>query len=549
MTRNSKININANSVLENLIQLILFTIVGSVLIQTIIYFLGFKLTIVSFILPFFVYPIYQIYIAKKRRISIPDLLIAYLLYLLVVFILLTYFSNFIEHSYDGNMYHGETMVQLLWGWNPIYDKDLHFYTYATQWSVLYPKLTWIYGALWLKLTDMSSSAMIMNSLIAIIVSLKTYLFASKHLKNKIYGLILAIIVLVNPIFIEQIHTFYVDAMIGNLTLLLLIYNLEYTEEFSLSSLINIAFISIILINVKFTGFVFAGLIDLGAFIYLLVKHKKQALHYFLNGIYLLIIGVVIIGFSPYMNNIINLRHIFFPLMGKDKWDIISFLIPEQIINLRPYDRFIYSLSMGKSIRENLSYFGEYGYLHYDQRIGGFGGHFLKLLVISSSIIGVYVLSSIKKIKLNFLLIISMFFITIIANYQNIWWARYAPQLWFIIPVAMFALIIKARNIYIHLPILIIISYLVLFQSIDIYKNTLDMDLTVTKEIKSVYETLRKEDDLTLFINTNNRNLFSVFEEYRSIEHGLDIKKIIIEEPNALYTCYRVDNYHICSVRE
>lgn len=544
-----KININYTYILENLVHLMIFTILGSVLFQTILYFLGFKLSLLSFIIPFLIYPIYQIYVLKFKHVSKIELLLTYLVYLVIVLILLMYFSQFIEHSYDGNMYHGETMVQLLWGWNPFYDTDLHFYTNATQWSVLYPKFTWIYGAFWLKLTGMSSSAMILNTLFALMAALKTYLVSSKYLKNSLFGFILAIVVLLNPIFIEQIHTFYVDAMLGNLTLLLILFNIEYTDEYKFSSLLNIAFISIILINTKFTGFVFAGIIDLGAFIYLVIINKKYALHYFLNGIFLLIIGVIIIGFSPYINNIINFRHIFFPLMGKDKWDIISFLIPEQIINLRTYQRLLYSLSMGSDVWDNLIYFGEYGYLYYDQRIGGFGGHFFKLLILSSSIISVYIISSIKRIKLNYILLFVMLLISVIVNYQNIWWARYIPQLWFIVPIALYILLKYVKKIYIYMPILVFSCYLILYQSTDIYSNTLKMDLLVTKDIRSVYQTLSQEDDLTLFVNTNNRNLFSVFEEFRSKEFGLDIKKIIIEEPDTPYTCYRVDNYHICSVKE
>lgn len=540
--------ISFKSISNHLIESLLFSFGISVLIQIMFYFLNLNFSIIPFFVPFIIYPLFTRWIKKQTEWDI-NFIFSYLIILLLSLLFILYFRQFIEHSFDGNMYHGEAMIQMLWGWNPIHNTNAYASSYGFEWSILYPKFTWIYSAFWISLTGMSSSGMFLNAFIGIITSLKVYSFIKLKSKSSFTALVLSIVVLLNPIFIEQLHSFYVDALMSNLLLLLIIYNLELADDFNLSHLFYIGLISVLLINIKFTGFAFAGLIDLATFIYLLTKQRSNALYYFIGGILIIILGVGVYGYSPYIVNLLNGRHIFFPLMGPEKWDIITVLIPEPMIPLRSYERFLYSLSMGKPYLENLLSITEHGYLYYDQRIGGFGNQFFKLLILSSSVIGAYIVFNLKRLKLHESLMFVFFGISILINFRNIWWARYATQLWYIVPLALLILFTSQKFKPINQILISIIVFLVVFQSQDIYKHTYERDRLITEEACAVYATLRERKDLIYHVDGGGNSLFAVFEEFKSRENGLDIKTVLYDFPTEPYECFRIDNYKICVVIE
>ena len=534
--------------INHIIEALLFSFGVSVFIQIILYFLNQPFTLISFFVPFILYPLYRFLFSRKIKLNL-NIIIAYSIIALLSVVLIQYFNTFIEHSFDGNMYHGEAMIQMLNGWNPVYNTNAYAQSIGYEWAVLYPKFTWIYSAFWIQLTGNSSAGMLLNALIAIITTLKVFLFTHKKTQSKWIAILVSMVVLFNPIFIEQIHTFYVDALMGNLLLLLIIYNLELAEDFSYNRLFYISLISILMINIKFTGFAFAGLIDLASFLYLLIKQKSNAFKYFIAGIFIIVLGVGVIGYSPYLVNLLNRRHIFFPLMGENKWDIVSFMIPEPMLPLRSYERFLYSLSMGKPYLENLLKIEEHGYLYYDQRIGGFGSQFFKLLILSTITIGSALILHIKRIKLYEAFMFVLYGVTILANFRNIWWARYAPQLWFVIPLSLIILFKSKRVKLLSYTLSFFMIFLVIYQTQDIYKHTFERDRFVTQEALDVYSTLRQRNDLVFFVEGGVLNQFSVFEEFKSREYGLDIKSVLYEIPSEPYECYRLDNYKICVVIE
>ena len=545
---NQTMNTHFKSITENIIEFLLFSFGISVLFQILLYFLNLTLSPFSFFLPIFIYPFFRAYV-KKAKVLNWHIPIVYIIIALVSFLLILYFNGFIEHSFDGNMYHGEAMVQMLKGWNPVFNTNAYASSIGYEWAVLYPKFTWIYSAFWIQLTGFSSTGMLLNAFIALITTLKVILFTLKKTQSIWIAFVVGLFVLLNPIFIEQLHSFYVDALMSNLLLLLILYNLELAEDFDYSRLFFIVLISILIINTKFTGFAFAGLIDLATFSYLVLKHKELAIKYFFAGIIIIIIGVGVIGYSPYFVNLLNSRNIFFPLMGENKWDIISYMIPEPMIPLRSYERFLYSLRMGKPYLENLLKIEENGYLYYDQRIGGFGSQFFKLLILSSIIIVTSIFTKIRRIKLYEAFMFVLYGVTILINFRNIWWARYAPQLWYIIPLSLMLLLISKKLKAIKTTLALFMVLLVVFQAQDIYKHTYERDQFITQEAKIVYDTLRKKEDLIFYVDGGALNQFAVFEEFKAREYGLDIETVLYAAPSEPNECYRLDNYRICVVIE
>lgn len=527
---------------ESFILLVISHLVFTVLAQMIFYFFNFGFTQYLIFIALIPYIYFEKYFFGKDN-SLLRIFISFFLYIILFFALLSYFSIFLDHSFDGNMYHGEVMIQLIYGWNPIYNSNVYIDSYGMVWGNLYPKFSWVIGSFFIDLTKKSSAGMILNGLIAVIAYIKTYKF-SKHYLCKWLSFTVATIAILNPIFIEQIHTLYVDSTIYNFLLILIIFNLEIMDNYDFYKQIMIVFITIALINLKFSSFAFAGFIDLSAFIYFLIKDRKKALKIFLSGIVAIIIGVGIIGYSPYIINILEKRNIFFPLMGKDKWDVVTSLILEPLEKLRSYERFFYSITNGLYL-DSLFNFDSWGYMLYDQRIGGFGFNFFKLSLISAISILVY-LWKFKKIQLQYLIIMLLFFISVMANYRNIWWARYAPHLWIIVPLIIFVLnsLFQKKIIIKNITTFIVFS-LVLQQSYDIYKYTLERDLFVTKQATDVYDKYIGVSDVILTVIPRTTRSFITFEEYKEKEYGLDVSINLSDDPQYVLDCTQLEVYTIC----
>lgn len=529
------------SYLESLILLIISHLVFSVLLQVILYFFNFSINLYVLLFSLIPYLLFENILFTKKNMY-KRVTFSILVYAFLIVICLYYYSHFIDHSFDGNMYHGEVMVQLIYGWNPIFNSNIYLDTYGMVWGNLYPKFSWIIGSLFMSLSSVSSAGMLLNALIAILATIKTYIFSKKYL-NTYLSVTAALIVFMNPIFIEQIHTLYVDSTIANFMVLLIIYNFELMTEYSIKDQVLVILISIALINLKFSSFAFAGFIDLSTFIYFLIKNRILAIKVFISGIIILILGVLIIGYSPYIVNVIENRNIFFPLMGKDKWDVVSSLILEPLLKLRSYERFFYSITNGEYLNSLVNY-DSWGYMLYDQRIGGFGFNYAKLLAIFSFS---FLLFSIKvkfKFRLGSSLLFILFLISIIANYRNIWWARYAPHLWLLVIVIVYLLNSIINKKWIKNLITSLILFLVLQQSFDIYKLTLERDLFVTKQATDVYDFYLNQDEINLYINNGNANQFIVYEEYKQKEYGLNIN-ISFDAPIIENKCYPLEVYSIC----
>lgn len=524
----------------------LISIFGSVLIQTIFYFLNYKLSLIAFFIPLIVFALYLFY--RKDKYRYKESIIGLLVFCSILFLIFLYDHQFIQYAWDGSDYHGGAIVEMLRGWNPIYNTHAYAEFTMSMWSIVYPKLTWIYGALFAELTGFTSSAMIINILVAILAAIKVFLYIYRKTGNFIISIFVGMVIFLNPVFLEQIHTFYVDGLIGHLIVLLIIYNLEITDEYNRTDLVFIAILSIILMNIKFTGLIFAGLIDVGAFMYFLVKNKNHALEYFIAGIFMLAIGLGVIGYNPYMINLLNGRHIFHPLMGSDSIDIMTKNTPDFLLSMSIFDRIIYSFKSGQSMLWNLVNVKSLGYLLYDQRIGGFGSQFFKLLLISLMTIFILTLRFFHKIPHNTIFIFLGFLGSILFNYSYLWWARYVPHLWLLIPLTIFILLSykgKLRILTIFMAFFMVI--LVLYQSQDIYRNTYAKDQDYTQNAKAVFKQLKSREDLTVYFETfGYLNIIPVYLEQVAEEQGVDIANVIYyEAPKQTFECHEIFYSKIC----
>lgn len=444
--------------------LFLFTFANLLIVSSVLFF--FNISISIFHLPVsFILSIIELYFLRKQKIM--DLIISSFLIIIVFLISLLLCGRVFDNSYDGNAYHKEAVGFLKEGWNPIYEsaekfgKENSLGDTQHVWLNSYPKATWFYGASVYKITGNIETAKTFNLIIFFVAFFIVAYLINKFYGKKILSLLMAILVVSFPIMCQQIFSLYLDGFLGFCLLLTLIYMyLLLKDDTSKEYFFIIGALLIIIINVKFTGLMYAGIFCLGYYIYYLVN-KIRVKEYKQLGIFtgkfliILAVSLFVVGSNSYIKNIVVHKNPLYPLIGKDKMDIMTYLQPESFADMSPIEKNFYSLF---SRTANIGVFnhGEpvlkwpFAKSYYettqfseDTRIGGFGVYFSGILIISVIVIIIYMIVGIVRKNYDDLIMIGIPFLLIILIMfclSDGWWARYAPQVWFIPLMATFLLL-------------------------------------------------------------------------------------------------------------
>jgi hypothetical protein len=170
--------------------------------------------------------------------------------------------------------------------------------------------------------------------------------------------------------------------------------------------------------------------------------------------------VLFIGFNPYVTNTIHFGHPFHPLAGKDKIDIMIHNYPlgfKEKIRIEKLFISLFAETGGSSVKDNIApslkfpfQFSKveiYKLSKVGNRTGGFGIIFSGILILSLLVFALTILNSNYNnsrryfYQILFLLIFSILFMS------ESWWARYAPQLYFIpLIILLYAEFYNQKNI-------------------------------------------------------------------------------------------------------
>ncbi len=320
-----------------------------------------------------------------------------------------------------------------------------------EWPVkYYSKGAWIYAASIYNLTNHIEVSKAFN--IAFIFG--SFLISAAAIlslrKLKVgYALLISLIAAFNPISISQSLSFYVDGQLSSLLVALasLFFLSINTKKIVIFAWLIVPII-VLLINVKFTGLVYVSIILLLVYacIFISSKRKREFYKIILPILTGLIIGILFIGYNPYITNTINYGHPLNPVAGSGARDIVSSNTPKALRDKNRFEKLFLSIfAESPSDFEELL---ESNYIHLkapflfrvkdlltyrspDRRIGGFGPLFSGLIVLST-----FLLPSLFKLETQarkiFLVSTGIVLLSVVAN-PECWWARFAPQLW-LLPV-------------------------------------------------------------------------------------------------------------------
>jgi hypothetical protein len=377
--------------------------------------------------------------------------ILWLIFMLVCLLFsLAIATNYYDISWDGQAYHQGTILSLLDGWNPIFEKSLNLS--GDVWINHYPKAAETSSAVIVAFTGHIEDGKLLN----IFLIISTFLICFSIIcclypkTSPIYTFILSTLLALNPVSIYQSVSYYIDGQMASLLSILVFLLMLSMKRADYWLYLIISFVVIYTINVKFTGIIYAIIILIGCIIFSSINHKKSRYPALL---FISLLLGIIIGYNPYITNTIEGGNPFYPLVGGgEDFDIMTHNTPTQFLDKNQIERFLISIFSETSnvYDESCSCYGSAVYklpftisrqeidsfYENDLRIGGFGPLFSGIFIISAFLVLIILRKNNKFLLNNFILFMCfIIFVSVIINPES-WWARYVPHLW-IIPILLF----------------------------------------------------------------------------------------------------------------
>ncbi|CCY46296.1 uncharacterized protein BN793_00065 [Firmicutes bacterium CAG:822] len=298
---------------------------------------------------------------------------------------------------------------------------------------------------------------------------------------------------------------------GIILLLLIIYfylfikNDQSKEYFIIS-----ASLIIIISNIKFTGLFYAGIFCLGYYIYYFInkiknKDYKPLIKTTVSFTIVLLISLLIVGSNSYIKNLITKGNPLYPIIGKDKVDIITPQQPKSFANKSPIEKNFYSIfsytanyattfnqgtpKLKIPFTSNMN--NELLSIVENTRIGGFGIYFSGIFIVSIIVIIIYIVIKFKNKEYEKLIFIGVpFLITILLMlfFGESWWARYSPQTYFIILMALYILLTKESKKTFALASILLLLYC--FNSTIIFRHMVKTKIPISGQTRTNLENLK-----------------------------------------------------------
>ncbi len=472
---------------------------------------------------------------------------AAVLALLITSLLLA--GAFHDFSYDGQNYQQEALIQLHQGWNPLWNPALSTDIPYSLWINSYPKALWYFSTAIYQFTGFIETGKLFQELLLLSTLFITHSALRFLLKSNVLCWLISLLLVANPVTIVQFFTFYVDGVLY-LSFLALIA-LGYIRYFlvrqkSDCSMLDtgIAATIIVLSNIKFTGIIYAGLFCTAWIFFTLFSTQRKAVVKLCT--ISLITSCLLIGYHPYITNLIHHGHPFWPLLGENSVDIMTPNEHPDFLKQNRLTKIIWSnMATG---RNNADFnpaplpeprgtpelkipftFSQYELKLYesaDTRIGGFGPWFGGILICSVLLGGFLALHPRTAARNHFVILLTGLSISILIN-PEAWWARYTPQLW------MLPLIILIYACYItELQTNPKLKYLTaLFLFLFIINSALVLFLSVRAQVRSEYQLHRQLEIINEYTAKNPRRIlidFSTFQANRKFFQEKGIPYIAVD---------------------
>jgi 4-amino-4-deoxy-L-arabinose transferase-like glycosyltransferase len=357
-----------------------------------------------------------------------------------------------DTSVDGRHYQSETTLAVAHGWNPerdgpLFPKDTPYQPDAT------PKAPAIVGATVLRITDDIDTTRLFGATLLIAAALIAIAGLEAAGANRWLAVAGGLTLALNPVALAQLGTAMVDGVVSSVLLATLILALLWVWRHPpIIVLPPLAGALALLVNTKFTGLVYVGLIVLPViFVAGLVARSGRRLAWMLGGVILCgLVAMLGLGYNPYLTNFLRYDHPLHPIYGPRSLDIGAQYRTGELNNVSEPERLALSV-FGKStagsedpkIKVPLMFDSDEwsSFRSPSVRIGGFGPLFSGGLVIAlAALLAALIARLVRKRRVGLERISHQAYallgaaaICLLATVvqPSAFLARFAPQLWFV----------------------------------------------------------------------------------------------------------------------
>lgn len=431
-----------------------------------------------------------------------------------------------DNAYDGMHYHLTSVVELLNGWNPIYQQLPDGWT-NNLCNSFAGKGIWYFSAALAKFSghiNASKAYHFISGAAALCMAIPVFSYPDKG-RKRILSYFLSIIIVVNPVLLYQFTSNYADAYLYNIALclicsLILVDRKDTQAPKQFLSMIIISSIGV-LCNIKFTGIFFAGFIY-GIFYlkwFYISRTFEILVKKSLCGVTGLFFGLFI-GINPYITNPLNSRNMFHPMLGSNKIDLMGLNVPEEIKGKSSISKLVYALFSGADGKRKFPLRIErvsFSNLGTDLRYEGFG-IFFSCLLIFALICLVYLLFHLRRLKKAeskqyMFLCLGILLMGLI--FPEAWWARYFP-FWWMLPFLV-TLIMLQENIVTFDYVTVCVSTIAVLNNLILGMLNFEYSKSMSDSLKTALEEF-KGQTVTLYVD---EELFGRTSRFLLSEYGIN----------------------------
>ena len=245
-------------------------------------------------------------------------------------------------SWDGRSYHADAIMGMLDGVNPIYSPiPAVVPVYANH----YPKATWYFAALVIHLFHNYQLGKIYTFLLMFACAAYAASFFRRQGLSGGYCVVLVAATALNPVAASQMTSYYIDGALASLITLMVMAAASMVFRparfdhaiFVLSASLAIA--------MKFTALPYAAAVACGVIATRLLfrrQHETGNLPRALSAdavsvVAAFFLGVLVLGYSPYITNIRQGLHPLYPVLGQGKIDFLTANTPP-VLRGKSYNR-------------------------------------------------------------------------------------------------------------------------------------------------------------------------------------------------------------------
>ncbi|PKP80771.1 MAG: hypothetical protein CVT79_13385 [Alphaproteobacteria bacterium HGW-Alphaproteobacteria-18] len=369
-----------------------------------------------------------------------------------------------DTSIDGQHYHFQAIYALAEGWNPVHgnSEPAVIGDPITLWAIHYPRSGWDFAALLMAAGLPLAMGKVLNllALFAGAALLAGALFRFGF--SWLFAALLTAVAVLNPIVLSQLFTAMNDGLVGLCILIFTVSMMMWARYDNKLALAAGLAAMVLALNLKFSAIpMFVILCAFACAGIFFARGLRPAMGLATTLFASAIMAIVVLGWSPYMQNFLDHGHVFHPIMGQNAVDIMSGDVPalnntpEVLEGMSAAERFLYSL-----FSETHSGYAATPQLKLpfsispqelraaggvDVRLSGFGPFFSGIFLLS--IAGAAALIARPRWRssatLCLLLISAVMMFSVVVMPQN-WWARYVPQFWFV-PMGIAAAALAANS--------------------------------------------------------------------------------------------------------